>query len=591
MGIEVNDKKLMPLTGEQKNYIKKRSWQSSPGDIAEYLNISEKEVLHFLKKRWNPEKYEKYVSRFSQKSEIETKDFTFKQFFKENWFVLLLLSILVVIAYINSLRNAFVSDDIGGILTNPDIGNFGKEVLSSPFGFIQRFFYFAAFKMGGLNPALFRLPNILFHLGTTLSIFWVLYLIAPRTLAIMAAALFAVHPILSESVIWISSSPYSQQGFFFMFSLAFYILSRQKQKFYYWSIFFFLLTISASERGVVLCSAFLAYELALGDIKKNWKKLIPFFVIGIIGVMALLGKIGGRVTALKEIHYLEPGKDSLFIKIPTAIASYFKLIFWPKDLTLYHTEMFFSAWQYRFTVLVFLAYAGSIIYFFKKNKFLSFWLAFFIIPLLPTLTPLRIAWAVAERYAYLSVLGILVFVAWIFFKISEKKQFQIITFMIFWIVVGTLATRTIIRNQDWKTEDTLWFATAKTSPSGPNIHNNLGHTYFQRGENEKAVEEFLRAISINPNYGDAYHNLGNTYHKMEKYEEAAQSYRKAIEINPNLWQSRQNLASIYYTQGQYDLAEEEIKKALETNPENEDLKKNLAIIKNTPRTIPLPDTN
>jgi len=581
----------MPLTGEQKNYIKKNIWQSSPEDVADYLNIPEKEVLNFLKKRWNPEKYEKYLSRFSKSSETETKNFNFNRFFKENWFILALLSALVAITYLNSLGNAFVSDDISAISGNPDLGNFSKFVFSAPFGFLQRISYFISFKLGGLTPNFFHLFSIFIHLGTTLLVFFVLYLIAPRTLAIMAAALFAVHPVLSESVTWISGGSYAQGGLFFLASLAAYILAKQKPIFYYISVIAFALSVSASEKGMVLCAAFLAYELALGDIRKNWKKLIPFFAIGIAVAIFLLSKVGGRVSSLQTTYYLAPGMDSLLVKIPTSIAMYFKLIFWPSEFTLYHTEMLFTPWQYRFTVLVFLVYAASIIYFWRKNKFVSFWLVFFILPLLPTLSPMRIAWAVAERYAYIGVLGILVFIAWVFFKVSRNKKFQIITFMVFWLVIGGLAMRTIIRNRDWKTEESLWFATAKTSPSGPNIHNNLGYIYFRKGEYEKAIGEFSLAIKINPAYGDAYHNLGNTYYQMQKVQEAAQSYHKAIELNPNLWQSHQNLASIYYNQGWYDLAGEELKKALEVNPGSEDLKKNMNLIESSKQTVPSPDVN
>ncbi len=73
-----------------------------------------------------------------------------------------------------------------------------------------------------------------------------------------------------------------------------------------------------------------------------------------------------------------------------------------------------------------------------------------------------------------------------------------------------------MRNFDWKNQDTLWLATAKTSPSSHQNHNNLGDLYARRGEYEKAVEEFKKAIELKPDYGDAYHNLANVYHQIGK---------------------------------------------------------------------------
>ena len=51
---------------------------------------------------------------------------------------------------------------------------------------------------------------------------------------------------------------------------------------------------------------------------------------------------------------------------------------------------------------------------------------------------------------------------------------------------------------------------------------------------------------------------------MNQFDLAVENYQKALSINPQLWQSYQNLAAIYFNQGQYDLADENIKKAIET---------------------------
>ncbi len=566
----------MPLNSEQKHYIKKNLQTQSPQQMADDLDIPEKEITNYLKKQWRPEKYQKYMRRFSISPTVAS--FSFKNFWAENKFILVILALLVIVSYANSLNNALVSDDVPAIVNTPTIGNFFSYVLTSPLGFVQRLVYFCAFKIGGLNPILYRLPNIFYHLGATFSVFLIFYLTAPRTLAIMIATIFAVHPIFSESVTWISGNPYSQQGFLFLLFFAFYILSKQKPRLFYVSFFIFLMSVSAMPRGAIALLAIFLYEWFWGNLREAWKKMLPFFIVSGAVAISLLSQISFRITALKDTYYLNPGMDSLFVKIPTSVFSYFHLLVWPDKLSLYQTEMVFTPWEYRFTILIFLIYVGAIIYFYKKNKFLSFWLTFFILPLAPTLTPMRIAWAVAERYAYLSALGIIVIIAYIFYKLSEYKKFKMAVYMLLWLVIAALSIRTITRNTDWKNEETLWFATVKTSPSGSTIHNNLGNVYFQKGNYDKAIEEFGMAIKINPAYGDAYHNLGNTYYHIQRMPEAAENYRKALEFNPRLWQSHQNLAAIYYGQGRYDLAYDEIKKALEINSGDENLKKNKILI-------------
>jgi tetratricopeptide (TPR) repeat protein len=333
-------------------------------------------------------------------------------------------------------------------------------------------------------------------------------------------------------------------------------------------------------RSFVLLGVIFLYELFFGSLKAGWKKMLPLFLLGgAIGIF-MLSQITYRLTSLKEIYYMQPGTDSLLTKVPTSLFRYFQLIFWPNKLTLYQTEMFFNPLEYGLAVIVFLIYAGSIVYFYRKNKLLAFWLLFFLVPLLPTLTPLRIAWAVAERYDYIGYLGIFVVAAYIFYKLSELKNIRITVYSILGIILFFLSLRTITRNQDWQSEESLWLATAKVSPSGPNIHNNLGAIYQRKGEVGRAIEEFKLAIAINPSYGDAYFNLGNMYYQTQQWESAVQSYQKAVELNPLLWQAHQNLASLYFNQGWQALAKAEIQKALELNPGDANLQQGLSLIEN-----------
>jgi protein O-mannosyl-transferase len=568
----------MPLTKSQQKIIKAYSSQLSPKEIAEELRVPEKEIIRYLKKKMRPDKLKKMMSKFAPKAIVE--DFSFKKFFKENYIYFGILIFLVIVSYTNSLGNAFVSDDVGGIQNNADIGKI-SYVFDSYTGIVQRFLFFSANKIFGLNPTYFRLTNIFFHLGSVLLIFIIFTILYNKRLAVFTAAIFAVHPFLIESVGWIAGHPYVESAFYFLLSFLFYILSEKKKKNLYFSFGFFILCMSASTRFFILAFVFPLYELLLGDIKNNWKKSVTFLASGLVLAVAALLQVGGRVSTLQSDYYLTPGKDSLLIKIPTSVASYFSLIFWPDKLSLYHTEMVFTTFEYWITVLVFLAYLGLIILaYFKNQKAISFWLIFFLIPLAPTLSPLRIAWAVAERYAYLSTLGIIFIVAWALYKLSEKEKIQTAVYVFFWVIVAALSIRTIIRNTDWKNEETLWFATAKTSPSGPNIHNNLGAIYQGKGEYQKAIDEFQLAIKINPLYADAYHNLGNTYYSMQNYDAAEASYKKATELNLKLWQSHQNLAAIYYAKGRFKDAKQELEIASKLNPNEASINQNLDLVNN-----------
>jgi len=573
----------MPLDYRQKQYIKKKLRKIPLADIAANIGTSEEEILDYLKKKWPSEKYERFLkSRFEAGSDSggTGAPFSFWNFFSENRLTLAFLALLVLAAYANSFGNGFVSDDIAGFAKNENVGKF-STVFASPLHFsLPGFFQFFAFHIGGMHPFTFRAINIFFHLGCVFLIYILLSLSMNKRIAVIAAALFAVHPILIESVAWISGSPYSISAFFFLLSFLFYLFSESDKKYFRYSILFFVLSIFASEKAMALFLVFALYEFSFGSLKHNWKKVMPFFSIGIFLAILYVSKIGSRVSGVETMSYQQGGgMYNPLVQIPVAIGTYLKLIFWPAKLTLYQTEMAFTQGQYVAFVLILLAFLGAVVWSWRKNKNIFFWLVFFVITLLPTLTPFKISWIVAERYVYLGTLGIIVVVALLFDKLLKlNENAKMVGYFALVVIIATLSVRTIIRNKDWKSEDTLWIATAQVAPSGQQIHNNLGDVYARQGDMQRAIQEFKMAIEINPNYADAYHNLANTYQQMGQLDLAVENYQKALSINPNLWQSYQNLAAIYFNSGQYDLAEENIRKALEINPGDQNLESALKYI-------------
>lgn len=336
--------------------------------------------------------------------------------------------------------------------------------------------------------------------------------------------------------------------------------------------------MSHPQMPLSLFAIFPLWELCFGNLKKNWKKSIPYVALTIVYLMITLNYLPERENTLQSVHYLQSGIDNPFVIITIAITSYFELIFAPISLTLYHSELQFGSINFFIRTLITLAFFIGIGLSFKKNKYVFFWTSFFLITLAPTLTPFRLNWMVAERYIYLPIIGILAIFGAGFIKISQKLKLKGAIYGILLLIIFLLATRTIMRNIDWKSEDSLWIATGKTSPSSPNTHNNLGDVYGRQGDKQRALQEFQTAIALKPNYADAYHNLANTYREIGDNQKALENYQNALKYNPNLWQSYQNIAAIYYQAKQYDLALENIQQAIKVNPRNINLRLNLGVI-------------
>lgn len=94
-----------------------------------------------------------------------------------------------------------------------------------------------------------------------------------------------------------------------------------------------------------------------------------------------------------------------------------------------------------------------------------------------------------------------------------------------------------------------------------------GEEAFSRGEYEKAIEFYEKAIKVDPNYAQAYNNLGLAYQAVNaKPSEIVWYFKTAVAIDPNNAQAYDNLGKAYYGMGDFDKAEQYCKKALEINP-------------------------
>src|SRR3989344_2971665 len=161
---------------------------------------------------------------------------------KKYQFFLIILSLLILTVYGNSLNNAFLSDDLAEIVNNPNVGNLNFAITSRPFGFIRLILYFLAYHIGGLFPSFFRSINLFFHIGSAFLIFAIINYLYSKRVALMTATLFAIHPAISEAVVWISGGSYPQYTFFFLLSFLFYLLSKKNYKYYWASLISFLLS-------------------------------------------------------------------------------------------------------------------------------------------------------------------------------------------------------------------------------------------------------------------------------------------------------------------------------------------------------------
>ena len=107
----------------------------------------------------------------------------------------------------------------------------------------------------------------------------------------------------------------------------------------------------------------------------------------------------------------------------------------------------------------------------------------------------------------------------------------------------------------------------RINPDYANAYYNRGVVYYDLGKDQLALDDYSRAIRINPDFADAYYNRGVVYGNLGKYQLAIDDYSRAIRINPDYADAYYNRGLSYYKLGKYQPAIDDYSRAIRINPD------------------------
>lgn len=467
---------------------------------------------------------------------LNTKDL--RPFIKSNIPFLIILCVLNLSVYFVMLFNNFVSaDDLTGYVNNESLKDFGSSVKTFTIGATV----FSIFKNTvGSNPFPLHVHSLLLHMVVTILVFILVYILFGKKPAAISSTLFAVHPVNTEVLSWISASGYFYNTIFILTSIIFYLLYRDQNKRKY-----LFVSLAALTLGLILTRSpwvlavppmLLILELFIINKSFNFKSLlptIPFFAVIVVAAIFFFKSLAfSRVTELHNVYNLNPETATPWLNhIPFSIYMIFELLIFPKNLSIFHEGQVLSLTFYKFMVGFSLLLIPLFVILMKKSQKAAGLLALIFVAMFPVFSPVQVAFFIAERYLYVPSIFFCVLMALILIKIDTKfKNFALITTL---VLLTVYSARSIARTIDWKDSRHLWEASSKTDPLSARVFNNLGDAYMNEKKYDLSVKAFSRAIEIDPNFTDAIHNLGSTYIQMEAYDLAADQYKKALQINPN----------------------------------------------------------
>lgn len=465
-------------------------------------------------------------------------------------FIIVIATLLV---YVNTLGNDFVFDDkhlieendlIRNIANVPAIFNSEFQLKETQTGFYRPLLltsFLVDYHIWQLSPMGYHLTNLLLHIATTILLyFFVLLLLKDRMIAFCSAILFGLHPVHASNIAWVAGRGDVLCGLFFLLSLFFLVKAdsnREKLNCYYFiiSLLCFFLALTAKEMAASLPFIIILYIFCFRkeeDKKKHISSLIklalPYFVV-LVGYLFIRFSVIGSVAKRGLELDLLPWR---MITMTDITVKYIGLLIYPAKINIYYLIPFIKTIadpRVVFAVFLIAVILWLGIKTYRNSSSMFFAVFWFFITLLPIANIIPGATQLMTEYwLYIPSMGFCILAAIAVKRLPWRKP-VLICFTGF-LIASALSLISI--NRTWKNEQVFYERMTTYAPKYYLGHYNLANTYLRQGEKELAVQEYLRAIDLNPDYVSSYTNLGGAYNELHQFDKALEMFQTALTFDP-----------------------------------------------------------
>jgi len=536
------------------------------------------------------------------------------------WLLAVLLVLVTIAVYWPATRCDFINfDDPTYVTANPHVQG-GLKWESVKWAFLNPvannwnpltvISHMLDCQVCGLNPWGHHLISVLFHALNAALVFALLrQLTGAVWQSLLVAALFSVHPLHVESVAWISERKDVLSTFFGLLSLIFYTryaqnkqaLSPQPSTLNYTMALFFL-ALGLMSKPMLVTWPFVMLLLdywPLGRLRTTDHGLqrglrttdygpqrlrrgeaerrrltplllekLPFFVLAAVAsyVTFVVQKHTGALVASETLP--------LGARVGNAMVSYccyLGKVFWPTELAVFYPHS--GYWPLEQVLLAGGSILGvTVLCIVNRGQYpflLMGWL-WYCGTLVPVIGLVQVGGqAMADRYAYMPSLGVLLLVVWGVCELTQRWKCRVTTLLMAGVAAIVLCLRlTQQQLRYWKDSEALFRHALAVTENNYLAHNNLGVALDQKGKINEATRQYREAIRLKPDYAEAHSNLGVALDKKDQIDEAIRQYQEAIRLKPDYSNVYNNLGFALYQKGQIDEAISEYRKAIRLKPDH-----------------------
>ncbi|MBI5448959.1 tetratricopeptide repeat protein [Candidatus Gottesmanbacteria bacterium] len=455
------------------------------------------------------------------------------------------LFLIVFAVYGPSLPNQFLWDDEEAIVQNPLIhslanlpkfwtgGIFNSHGSGLSGGFYRPVTTTAMASLWAVShdPWIFRLFQISTHAATAVLLFFFLRTWFSLWPAFIGSALFAIHPGISEAVLWISTIADPLSAVFLLSSL---LLVPGHMK--YAALLFFLALLTKEGTAVFLPVFFLLPH----TISRRKTALWLITAAALYGTMRILAVGIGTSSLAFPSPIAQANLVQRLLTIPSEILFYLQTFFWPFSLSISRHFVITSLSNVKFWESLLLIGALIVCMAKLRSRTLAFFSLWFFLGIIPYMQFIPLSATVAERWLYLPSIGLIGVILSLLPKIKKYTSPARVTIAALLLVLGAT---TIIRSRQWQNGLTLFSHDTSISPDSFDLTNNYGVEIFRTGDIGAARQAFDRSIKLNPTWWVAYNNAGAVWERLGDTAKAEALYRTSTE-RASYYLAYENLAKL-----------------------------------------------
>jgi protein O-mannosyl-transferase len=286
----------------------------------------------------------------------------------------------------------------------------------------------------------------------------------------------------------------------------------------------------------------------------------------------------------QQEHTVKTADEFPFVaRCENALISYCRYLgklLWPTDLAVFYPHP--GHWPVVQVLLAGVLVVGvSVLLFWRRRRYpilLMGWL-WYCGTLVPVIQLVQTGGhAMADRYTYLSSVGVLVLAAWGALELTRSWRYQVMALCVAGgaaVVLCLALTRQQLGY--WQDSESLFRHAVAVTENNYVAYDNLGTVLGQRGQMDEAIRQFQEAIRLKPGHANAHCSLGLALDKTGQTDEAIREFREAIRLKPDHASAHSNLGLALEKKGQMDEAMRQFQEAIRLEPRHVEARNNLGV--------------